>query len=418
MKTTTISLQPVRADDDGLLARFTLGQMCLLQRIIERLRGKIDAAVLAQTNAWLSVSERLPQEARKRLLVNPYFNQWLFQLVQGYKGGRRAQIEAWLREFPRFLLIAALQHDLWGETEVSVPLTKEKAIRFPAHPCYIQLPEQVVDASSASLRRQDGLLICIAGGQEFAFSTHDLLAGAKNGLICQKTTLPSMDIEVDSSDPWIISFLETQSEWDVSPAEIDPASLATLQESLALLGRAWPEMLAELQEYVHLIVPFRSETKGASTNTSWPGTIFLNTTLQSHAYNIERLVHESSHLRLNIVMNEETLHYHSWDDVVPSPFRKGPRPVSGLYHGAFVVTRSASALDKVFQLTGDAAYRQRIGLMINQVEQALETLNTQVRLSPAGQALLDEITHEIRMLEERYSREEFFSAVVDPYLEG
>jgi HEXXH motif-containing protein len=225
-----------------------------------------------------------------------------------------------------------------------------------------------------------------------------------------------MEIEVDNTDPWIVTFLETLSEWNVSPAEVDQVSLNALKESLTLLGQAWPETLAELQAYVHLIVPFSSDVKGASTNTSWPGVIFLNNIFREHPYNIERLVHEGSHLRLNVVMNEEILHYHNWDDYVPSPFRKGPRPVSGLYHGAFVVTRSALAMDKAFQLMNDPAYLQRIALMLNQVEQAIDTLNTQVRLSPTGRALLDEITDEIGRLRERYPAGEFKSAAVDPYL--
>jgi hypothetical protein len=94
MEAAIVSLQPVLPEDDVLLERFTQHQAKLLQSIVERLRGRIDTGVLEKLSTWLHIFRSLPEEARKRILVNPYFNQWIFQLVQSYRAGRRVQIEA------------------------------------------------------------------------------------------------------------------------------------------------------------------------------------------------------------------------------------------------------------------------------------------------------------------------------------
>jgi HEXXH motif-containing protein len=90
-------------------------------------------------------------------------------------------------------------------------------------------------------------------------------------------------------------------------------------------------------------------------------------------------------------MAVERLHEHSWDDRVQSPFRAGPRPVTGLYHGAFVVTRAAAAMDRIVRATDDPAFRARTPVPLRQVDEALRTIHVQVELTSSGRQLIDHI---------------------------
>jgi HEXXH motif-containing protein len=129
----------------------------------------------------------------------------------------------------------------------------------------------------------------------------------------------------------------------------------------------------------------------AFTNTSWQGGVFLRADFTTAWFLLERLVHESSHLRLNVIMACEKVHYANPEERVPSPFRAGPRPVNGLYHGAFVFTRSAEVLARLYESTRDQAVAHRIRELRLKVQASFEIIDRYVLLTPFGRTLLDDI---------------------------
>jgi HEXXH motif-containing protein len=190
----------------------------------------------------------------------------------------------------------------------------------------------------------------------------------------------------------------------VVPADATPRLRRSLEACFEQLAVGWPAMRAEIESSVRLIVPVRTNRITAFSNTAWQGAVFLRDDFDDPLFLVERLVHESSHLRLNAVMAFAALHEHAWDDRVESPFRAGPRPVSGLMHGALVFTRAAEALLRVSR---DSPQEQRgaaraLALLIK-VRDALVPLRSAVRLTECGKRLVSEIDTACTELMNEYS---------------
>jgi HEXXH motif-containing protein len=185
----------------------------------------------------------------------------------------------------------------------------------------------------------------------------------------------------------------------VTPAQTTPQLRQEMEACFERLGACWPEMRQEIESCVRLIVPVRSQQNSSFSNTAWQGAVFLRDDFADPLFLIERIVHESSHVRLNVVMVFEALHEHPWDDRVESPFRAGPRPVTGLVHGALVFTRAAEA---VIRVSRDSPLEQlgaaRAVELLQKVGNALATLRSAVRLTTTGEMLIAEIETEYKEL--------------------
>ncbi|WP_280399600.1 aKG-HExxH-type peptide beta-hydroxylase [Nocardia carnea] len=62
---------------------------------------------------------------------------------------------------------------------------------------------------------------------------------------------------------------------------------------------------------------------------------------------VERIVHEASHIALNAVMTLDPLVLNDAGERYTSPLRPDPRPMSGIYHAAFILSRVVHVLEKL-----------------------------------------------------------------------
>ena len=206
---------------------------------------------------------------------------------------------------------------------------------------------------------------------------------------------------LDATSHWAETFLEHQnrntpapdgSAGDRRPSAEADVDIDKLGANWRRLKSVWPEMAREVDVFAPVLVPVDTAFGLAFTNTACQGAIFLtNDGFGRDVRNIERLVHETSHLRLNLEMTMTAMHHHSWSDTVASPFRAGPRPVTGLFHGAVVFARAAAALGRTARTYDDDDAAQRVPTLIALVRQAMYTIDAEVRLTPIGATLIDDV---------------------------
>lgn len=138
---------------------------------------------------------------------------------------------------------------------------------------------------------------------------------------------------------------------------VDPATFEAfrnrLAEGLSFLDLCWPDMAAEVKVLVKQVLVAtgaQSATEhfdGGSHYQLW-GLLILNPAFHRTPLAIaEVLVHEASHLLLfgfttdePLVLNPEAARY-------PSPLRRDPRPMDGIYHAAYVSARMALTMHRV-----------------------------------------------------------------------
>jgi HEXXH motif-containing protein len=395
-----IPFSPVGTGEDTAVTRFTELRWAGLHRFAQLLRGPLGEDDAACLDTCLRVlGER--REDWPAIALHPYYTQWWARLSMAMRAGRQQAVSDLIPELSRFLVVPLARQCGLAGTTLTLPPPGSGEVRLPGHRRHLRVPKLAVDRR-LTLRIEDGLAEISDGNAGVRVHVGDLLNERANGAagsLASRTWIPGTRIEVDSTDPWLVDYLEQESVTkpspgrsrdDVVPATVTDDDLQRLAATVSWLADAWPEMYREILGYVRLVVPFTSEVRAAFSNVAWHGAVFLRPTLDDQVANVERLVHETSHLRLNLVMAHTPLHEHAPDDILPSPFRAGPRPVGGLYHGAFVVTRAAVALDRIHRHSGQERYAERIPILLAQVTTALDTLRRHARLTPVGSALLDE----------------------------
>ncbi|MBF8184773.1 hypothetical protein ITP53_03245 [Nonomuraea sp. K274] len=217
-------------------------------------------------------------------------------------------------------------------------------------------------------------------------------------------------IVVDSGHPWITEYITTanaktqldRNQGDVAPAPPGEA-VAGLTAALDLIDAVWPEMGREINLLVKQIVPIHSAETVAFSNTVLNGLIFLRTDLDDVAVAAERIIHETSHLRMNAVFHMHPVHQHPPEERLHSPYRKVPRPVDGLYHGAFVFARIARFLLRAHTVAGGDVWLSRLHEVHAMQTEALELIENSVRLTPLGRAQFQEFREVAREISAKVS---------------
>jgi HEXXH motif-containing protein len=340
--------------------------------------------------AALTVYAGLSDEAQRAVVSAPMFGYWWLRLCQHYRAGAAGILADWVQQFSRFVLSGAMTHrmpvpGLW------LPVGADGKVRIPGwdrSEAFSTMHVQAqYDPSTDLLVLRDGERRNVT-----AAVSHARSAGSAE----EVTSLLA-----DHDDPWITEYLEsananTQAQGgrgDVAAARVDRAESEAIRGTLDHLAEVWPAMRGEFDAIVRRIVPFESSETGAFSNSALDGVLFLRTDLADQLTAMERVVHETSHLRLNAVFALQPVHEHTRGERVHSPYREQMRPVDGLCHGAFVFARVAELLARAYRRTGERCYSTRLGQVLQLQTEALDIIDRQVRLTAVGQRLIADVRH-------------------------
>jgi HEXXH motif-containing protein len=112
----------------------------------------------------------------------------------------------------------------------------------------------------------------------------------------------------------------------------------------------------------------------------------------------EHLLHETSHLRLTLVMEENPIIASASDVLVESPWRLDPRPVHQIVHGSFVFVRIIQFMQRILSLRADLAAEQRRDQALSELRAALKTLReSDTSFTARGEELVEQfhaVAHE------------------------
>lgn len=183
-------------------------------------------------------------------------------------------------------------------------------------------------------------------------------------------------------------------------SQIDAEMFAgLLDEGLDLMRRALPDLYEEIDGMVHEILlaraPLgdRTEFDGASHYQFW-GLLLLNPKHhETPLAVVEVLAHEASHSMLFGLTLEGPLVLNPDDERYPSPLRRDPRPMDGIYHAAYVSARMWWAMDQLARsglLSPAETERARTAAETDREnwKKGLSVIDAHARLSPTGARVL------------------------------
>ncbi|MFG2891222.1 aKG-HExxH-type peptide beta-hydroxylase [Streptomyces sp. NPDC048248] len=187
----------------------------------------------------------------------------------------------------------------------------------------------------------------------------------------------------------------------------DAGQGAVLAESAEWLHRAWPSMLAELQEGVRQIALLHGPSIDGFTDFTTHGAVFVNasrlttsrTGLPGWVRLADALVHEGTHTRCNAAALSAPFLIPGTGPAptMPTPLRADPRPLTGLFQQTVVLARQVILYRLLHEETSASdlpqqAVATRRMQVLNRARQGAGTLSRySTSLTPAGEAVRAEV---------------------------
>ena len=176
------------------------------------------------------------------------------------------------------------------------------------------------------------------------------------------------------------------------------------QEALALLLKAHPEMYGEFQELVTSIRLYEPRHVGSMSSPRSFGVMYIykphteDSLKDLPLYYLNHITHETSHIALNAVMTQGKLILNDPSERFSSPVRPDARPMDGVYHAAFVLSRVALVQSQPIVKERPATAETQ-ETTLKSFWAAYETVAAHGKLTEAGQQVIESCRELVESLE-------------------
>jgi HEXXH motif-containing protein len=179
----------------------------------------------------------------------------------------------------------------------------------------------------------------------------------------------------------------------LSEIEVDVQS-KYVEEALRIIKEVDEGSYEEIQEYTSHIVLFDGLVLVGITSMRAFGKIYIRIPEQDLseeekvAYYIEHIVHEGAHLHLHGIMMHARLVLNSDEERFPAPIRADLRPMYGIFHATFVLSRMARVFRKWNEASGLDVAHTEYEKALSRFERGYETVARHARLTEAGKKVV------------------------------
>ena len=170
------------------------------------------------------------------------------------------------------------------------------------------------------------------------------------------------------------------------------------------------EFYNEMSQYLSNIVLFSSNNITGWTSEKLHGSIFIRiideklqlapffpemSSNERHnplLYYVEQIIHETSHLYLNMLLLQDKIFYPS-NKLHISPIRKDKRPLLGIIHATFVLARVIYAFENLHDLTNieEQAKQIRLKPLRIALDSGVDVIKNEAKLTANGVLLFNDV---------------------------
>lgn len=155
------------------------------------------------------------------------------------------------------------------------------------------------------------------------------------------------------------------------------------------IWKRWPEVHQEIEEFVQQLTFFESVRIIGFVDFQSHGSIFLRReTIEEDAVRLaEEIIHESCHVRLNSILAVEPLFLNGEEALYSSPLRQEPRPMFGVFHQMYVLSRLLFFYDRFATET----HRERRAWIAQALQESFAVVSMHAQPTPAGANLIESV---------------------------
>jgi hypothetical protein len=171
-----------------------------------------------------------------------------------------------------------------------------------------------------------------------------------------------------------------------------------IENALQKIEMADPSLRQDFSAFVTRIKLFQGRVLRGETNTAVFGAIFFRLAPPSYhqeAYWVEHVVHEVAHLRLELLRAHDPLILNDAKEVFPAPFRRDLRPMIGVFHATYVLSRMIRVVRRLSQMGTDPIYDARLPFLHEKLLKGVEAISRSAHLTGTGEMILRAIRAEI-----------------------
>lgn len=172
---------------------------------------------------------------------------------------------------------------------------------------------------------------------------------------------------------------------------------AALKDALRLIKSVDRGMSSEILEHVSVVKLFQGRgIEGLSSPKAF-GSVWINIPDEKQAlvWFLEHMVHECSHLNLNILMAFDPLMENPYE-VHQAPIRPDPRPLFQVLHGTYVLSRNCRIHARLHREFPHLNLDAKLQLFRNQLQAGLDVICKHMKPTPAGKRLLQSLLNEAK----------------------
>lgn len=164
----------------------------------------------------------------------------------------------------------------------------------------------------------------------------------------------------------------------------------TIDIVLEQIKEADEEFYQEVTTYVTRLKLFNGKGVEASSSSSVFGAIYLNlppvNEIES-VYFAEHIIHETSHLNLEILHGFDKIVLNDPNATFKSPIRKDPRPMIGVFHATFVLSRMVRLFNRISKNSTIADYKKQLEVFKKQFNEGINTIEKYATLTDNGKRI-------------------------------
>ncbi len=189
-------------------------------------------------------------------------------------------------------------------------------------------------------------------------------------------------------------------EYDGQQPEIHRLNDAELKEFLPIakeaverIKEADPSFFNEVDVHVSRIKLFRGQVVTGISGLITFGTVYLRLPKPEHnplSYFVEHFTHETSHYHLHSLMGFDPLVLNSPDKRYPAPIRRDLRPIYGIYHAGFVLSRMVRVLSRLDQKYPNV-FNTDLEKTKKQLASGITTIKAHAELTEKGKMVADSL---------------------------
>lgn len=173
-----------------------------------------------------------------------------------------------------------------------------------------------------------------------------------------------------------------------------------MRSALALIEEHDPEVYSEFEEYVSSSAVFQGRIARGITSVRAFGRVYLREPdsdeagrQESVAYYVSHLVHETSHLHLHTMMLSDPMVLNPDSERFEAPIRWDPRPIYGIYHASFVLSRMLRVFRRWSARDDSSVVRSHLTQYEGMFEKGQRVLGANATMTDAGRELFESLGH-------------------------